>query len=186
MSLEEQQKLIADIFTTGVPISLIGGIAVDILIDDRLDRVHKDFDGLALANDLPIISSKLENIGLTVKVVEGTTRKIEISKYGALVGAVGLADLDTQDNPFLVIVLSNGEKYELHYTAGFFGQRHPIPGGEAKVVSPLGLLQTLNTNLAINKPMRNKDIVSRELIVDRYFPGQPADSPRFIPVVVKP
>lgn len=185
MNLSEQQQLIAKIFATGTPISLIGGIAVDILIDGQLDRLHKDFDAIALGSDVDIIRNKLEGIGLTITESRGTTKKIEIYDGGIQVGAVGLAEIDEEGKPFLTISLSGGAGYELHYSSDFFGAIHPIPGGQARVVSPTGLLQTLNTNFAIDKPMRDKDVTSRNLIQTRYFPNQPADSPAFIPRVVK-
>jgi len=156
-------------------IVLIGGTAVDILVQNELSRVHADIDVASKREDADSIVEQLKerypNVGR-----EGN--KIIVPLDGTEVH-IGLFDRE-QDGGYSIDFKG---KTVVFSDAFFESEPKYLATGRVRTLAPLVFMQTLNINEAMGVPMRQKDEVSRDLIKQIYFPEKEVNSPEFVPLI---
>lgn len=154
---------------------LVGGAATDLLVHEKLVRKHGDFDVLAKESQRQSIIEALdkkyevseENERLVFKLADGTEAHIVF--------------LAQQEDGIHSIGVNN---HEIIFSDDLFsGVTVETHSGAVPLVTPEIMMQTLNLHVAGIEP-REKDIKAKELIRDKYFPGEDVDSSRFLPKVV--
>lgn len=178
ISPENQLKFLKRIYQNNTPVYLIGGVAVDILLEGGITRPHKDIDMFALNKDKEEIRQKFEQAGYLIEEVNDNTHKLK-AKSEDIDTSIALLN-ETGQGAAINFTAPSGQEYRAVYDPELFSKPPIEIGGiQVKTVSPLGLIQTINTF----DTFRPKDLETQKALQEKFFPNESPNAIKFKPQV---
>ncbi|MGB0757621.1 MAG: nucleotidyltransferase domain-containing protein [Patescibacteria group bacterium] len=188
----EQMKAISEIESASLPLTLMGGYAEDALLYGEPKGEHKDLDYILLREDVERVRGYFVGQGYDVQDVTMPKKKQPYKLFAKK----GTVDID------LVIFEHNPESntHDLHVDDRESGESvifrlddslmqpesHQLSDTRVNTLAPLAFIHMREAAGALaRRPATDRDKRLITELKQKYYPGVPADSEIFTPIIVK-
>ena len=173
------------VFEKKLPVYLLGSYADDALLHKSVSKAHSDIDLATLRANSERLRHEFEDMGLNVtekSFAEGEPPYKLLVKGKHLLVDVALFDRDDQELPFMNALDSKtGDKLKLVFDKNVFDDApQELNGMTVATVSPLALIRSKDAYYQAGMgPSREKDVVRKQSLVDKFYPSVRTDSDHF-------